>query len=690
MLKDRVAKKFPALKISTDVPYREITTLGVGSVLPVLAEPESAAQLGELLAYLTGGDIPFFILGGGSNLVGMDAPYPGIGIRLAGDEFSACRHEGNVLYCGAAAKLPLLTRYAAAAGLCGLAPLAGIPGTAGGALRMNAGCHGVEIGTFVRKVRGVDYAGRPWQAEGRDILWEYRKSSIPENVVVTAVEFELENGDAAAEEERIKEFLAARREREPAGRSAGCAFRNVSALEPAGKLIDSCGLRGIAIGDIKVSEKHANYIINNGGGSEADFVTVCRIVRRAVAEKYGYYLRFEVKTVDPDTAKQIENDPLPPVVNVLYGGNSSEREVSIRSGQAVASALRNAGLRVVETDIKECRVEPEMRDCDVVYPVLHGGFGEGGDLQELLEKEEIRFVGSGSVASRLVMDKLETKKLLDYIGIPTARWCRVTKADVVPPEKLRFPVILKAPCEGSTVGIIKVDTPDDWAAALEAELKHAPELLAEEFIEGVEVTVPVINGVATEAIEIRPPDGFYDYDAKYVYKNGHTEYFCPPVSLSDESREEIKRLAVLFYRAAGCKDILRVDFIIGKDDKVPYMLEGNSLPGCTSTSLVPKSARQEGISFERMTATLAFAALKRTAVPAVQKTGKMTTAGGVNPVLLTLTRILYYIVLVLASASLVLIGITLHRHGWQAWPLFAAAFLLLSGEPVYRLLCNSK
>ena len=137
-------------------------------------------------------------------------------------------------------------------------------------------------------------------------------------------------------------------------------------------------------------------------------------------------------------------------------------------------------------------------------------------------------------------------------------------------------------------------------------------------IPGVEITIPILMGEALDAIEIRSPHGFYDYDAKYLYKYGHTQYFCPPESLEQSVIEHAKHLAILFYHATGCRDLLRVDFIIDSSG-VPMMLEGNSLPGCTATSLVPKAARRAGISLERLAATLTYAALKRPAAPADEK-----------------------------------------------------------------------
>ena len=672
--------KFPGLPLKSSVPYREMTTLGVGSVLPVLAEPENEKQLSELLDFLFRRGIPRFIFGAGSNVVGMDKPYQGIGIRLDSKSFNACTIDGVSVTCQAMVKLPRLAADLAEAGLGGISPLAGIPGTVGGAVRMNAGANGTEIGKFVTFVKGCDERGNAWSKKGSEITWHYRGCSIPENWVITEVGFEFEKSTPEVEQEIITRELAARREREPFGRTAGCVFRNVSAVEPAGMLIDRCGLRDCHFGNLALSSKHANYIINLGKASEEEYFTLVSTCRRAVAEKYGFYLQLEQCCINPDFQSRL-NRFVPAVkVNVLAGGVSSEREVSLKSANAVCNALKRAGLDVTLSDIKSCRVTDAMRRSHVVYPVLHGGFGENGELQKQLEKEELAFVGSGSVACNLIMDKILTKRLLDRLMLPTARWKIVTREDRAVPEELNFPVILKVPDEGSTVGIIKVDTPADWEKAVDEELKLADEILAEEYIDGVEITVPIVQGNVLDAIEIRSPQGFYDYDAKYVYKNGHTEYFCPPESLSENVIAEAKRAALILYRAAGCRDILRVDFIVGKNDNIPYMLEGNAIPGCTETSLVPKAAKVSGISFERMTTDLVYAALRR-------PSNKVNMSGAAPSLfLVTLTTWMVRVCCWCCAAFLAAVGVLHLKYNMPGYPLLLGAFLIVSAETIFKWL----
>lgn len=682
MLEKLLKKNFPELRLFTDRRYSELTSFGVGSApVPLLAEPETPGELSELLKFLHRKNVPVFILGAGTNVVGSDTPFDGVVIRASGSYFAHISVNDNCINCGAYTKLPMLCTAAAKAGLTGLAPISGIPGSVGGAIRMNAGANGAEISDFVKSVRGFRADGTEWQAYGKDIEWLYRGNSIPHDVFITDVIFELQPGDRETEEKAIAEEREKRRLREPAGHSAGCAFRNVSPNEPAGKLIDLCGLRGLRIGDLEVSPKHANYLVNTGRATEKDYIDMVRILRRAVSEKYGFYLTNEIIPVNPLTNAAIENDTPTPVINVLYGGNSSEREISLQSGSCIAKSLRNAGFKVNLTDIRECAVTQEMRESDVVYPVLHGGFGEDGRLQNELEKAELRFVGSGSVASALVMDKLASKRLLDAIQLPTAPWASVTKTNRDFPSRLHFPVMVKAPCEGSTVGIVKVNSIEEWNDALDEVFKFADELLVEEFISGVEISIPIINATVLDAVEIVSPGGFYDWDAKYVYAKGQTEYFCPPKNLTPEVVKVAQDYALKFYHAARCRDILRVDFIVTADG-TPYMLEGNNLPGNTEHSLVPMAAKHAGISLEKMTSTMVYAAMKRS--------GKPESGGGTgveklsfNAAMIMAARWLFRFSLLMCAYLLLKAAFASGIDNPVSWPLLTGGIFLIICETVF-------
>ena len=609
---EKIISDLSNIKFRRNVNYFQLTTLGVGSTAPLVADVEDDAELSELLHYTYANNIKIFLIGGGSNLVGCDEPYDGVIVRLKGEFTQMSCDDTGRLIAGGGAKLPETVKFAASKGFGGLSKLAGIPGTVGGALRMNAGANNTLISDKLVRLRGVYYNGNAWTSEGKNIEWRYRSSGIPEDVIVTAAEFKLSESSVEQEELLVQSELVARRRKEPAGRTAGCIFRNPGPADPAGKLIDLAGLKGSEAGAMYVSNEHGNYLVNKGGASEKDFIALAGRVRKEIAEKFGLFLELEVKFINKENVRQIYEQSQAPSVAVFMGGESSEREVSLRSGAAVANALRNGGYKVKTFDLKTLALPAEAKTFDLIHPVLHGGWGEGGGLQKLLEENGLDFIGSDSETSALVMDKIKTKELLKKLNMPAAPDWIVTAEHInIPPADMNFPVVVKVPCEGSTVGIEKIDNIDQWQAKLPALLEQSDELLAEKFIAGRECTVPVVLGQAMTVVEIRPPGGFYDYDAKYIYANGHTEYFCPPVRISPEEQKMLQDLAVKFYNEFNCRDLVRVDFIIGNDDNVPYILEGNSLPGFTATSLVPKAAACMNISFERLCSSLVMNHLRK-------------------------------------------------------------------------------
>ena len=603
----KIHELLPDIKFRFDVPYSELTTLGCGSKAPVVAYPENDVELSRLLKTLYQNQIPYFVISGGSNI---DAEYNGVIIVLKQGKFKEISHLGDVISAGCGVKLIEVIQYGIVQGLGGMASLAGIPGGIGGAVRMNAGAREDNIANHIVEIFGCYHDGSVYHAGKDEIVWSYRYSNIPSDVIITGASLRLVPAVSEVEKKAVQQELELRRQREPKGRTAGCMFKNISSEDPAGRLIDMVNLKGEICGGAKISDEHANFIVNFNNASEKDILELMKKARQTVAELFNVYLVPEVNFINPESLNEILNSPCPPSIAVLKGGCSSEREVSLRSGAAVAQALRNANYNVTEIDIRECAVNDEMRKADAVYVVLHGGFGEDGGIQSEMEKENIHFVGSSSAACKLVMDKIESKKLADKLSIPTARWCILTPDQKELPSDFTFPLVLKAPNEGSTIGIELVKKAEDFAAALDREFKFANEILAEEFVKGVEITVPIVNDTVLPAIEIASPSQFYDYDAKYLYKNGRTQYFCPVKSLDEKTIGIASEYAMNFYREAGCRDILRVDFIVDENN-VPYFLEGNGIPGCTATSLVPKAAKVAGISFEQMTGTLAANAIAR-------------------------------------------------------------------------------
>ncbi len=282
-------------------------------------------------------------------------------------------------------------------------------------------------------------------------------------------------------------------------------------------------------------------------------------------------------------------------VAVLMGGTSSEREVSLVSGTHVAEALESLGrYRVLPIDITAESLDTVPAQVDVVYLALHGGWGENGGVQKLLNERRLPYTGPGANASRLAMDKILTKEALDAAGVPTAPWARVTRACAAPPRKL--PVVVKAPCDGSSFGVVKVSTPEAWAAALETAFREAgpacSDVLVEDFIPGREFTVALLDGEAWPVLEIVTPNGWYGYEEKYVSAQTRYEFLRDDPALA----ERLKTLARQAYDALGCRSVTRVDFRVSESGE-PFVLELNTSPGFTPHSLVPKAGMETGLSF---------------------------------------------------------------------------------------------
>lgn len=286
-------------------------------------------------------------------------------------------------------------------------------------------------------------------------------------------------------------------------------------------------------------------------------------------------------------------------VAVLYGGVSSEREVSLRTGRAVLTALSRCGYNVVGIDAdRNLANELVAAGTDVVFIALHGRHGEDGTVQGLLEILGLPYTGSGVLASSMAMDKVTTKRLLLQQGIPTPDFCVYRQGDDIKlftAQIKHWPVIAKPVHEGSTIGVTIAHTPEELATGLEAGLAYDRTILVEEFIHGDEATVSVLNGVALPVIQVVPKSGFYDFSSKYTA--GQTEYLLP-APFKTEIYEELQKTAVAAVANLDCLGAARADFMI-KNDKI-YCLEVNTIPGMTETSLLPKAAAHAGIDFDEL------------------------------------------------------------------------------------------
>lgn len=611
----QIEDKFKTVNFHKNAPWSTLTTIGIGSYAKLVAEPCDDVSLSELLKFCHKEEIPVFPIGSGSNIIGTDKPYDGIILSLKSNDFSKIKLGDSQATVGAGATLYELALKCADFGFGGFSKLAGIPGTVGGSIRTNAGRLGMEMSEIVLDVVGFTIDGEPWVSQGKDIRWAYRQSSVPENVIVTAVIVKLLKTEKSAEYSLINGCLSARSKFHPKEKSAGCIFKNPATGHVAGELIEIAGCKGFARGGAKVSNLHANYITNAGNATEKEILDLALEVKAKVIEKTGIYLSPEVIFVDNKSRERFNMEPRKLNILLLKGGNSHERAVSLESAAGVSKALKDAGYNVTEYDIAEPVITEKMTEnIDVVFPVLHGGFGENGDIQHALEEKGVNFVGSGSEASKIIIDKIKTKKIFVDNGIPTAKFETLKDGDKVFPSTLKLPVVVKAPNEGSTFGVSIVKDMTQWDKALEnASGDVSGMILVEEFVAGYELTVGVLNGQVLPIVHIQTPCDFYDFDAKYTHQQGETIYNCPPDSkvIPETVQKEIQEYALKAYEATGARDMSRVDAILCKETMKPYFLELNSIPGFTSSSLLPKAAAAVDIPYIQLCGMLVQLAAKR-------------------------------------------------------------------------------
>ena len=285
-------------------------------------------------------------------------------------------------------------------------------------------------------------------------------------------------------------------------------------------------------------------------------------------------------------------------IGVLMGGLSAERDVSLHTGAGVHQALLAKGYDAVALDWSSGRdLTSLLRDnrVQVAWIALHGTHGEDGCVQGLLECLKIPYTGSGVTASAVAMDKVLSKRLFDGSGLPTPKWCVLAPGGDAAKEASQFgwPVVVKPSCEGSTVGITIATDEATLVKAVELALSCHGETLLERFVAGRELSVGILDDAVLGTVEIRPRAAFYDYEAKYLRHD--TEYLVP-APLSEKVDHEAREVALAAYRALGCQAHARVDLRLDDENKV-WVLEVNSLPGMTGTSLLPKIAKHAGLDY---------------------------------------------------------------------------------------------
>lgn len=304
-----------------------------------------------------------------------------------------------------------------------------------------------------------------------------------------------------------------------------------------------------------------------------------------------------MKTLTKDTA-----------IALLMGGPGSERDVSLQSGQAVLEALRQEGFTHVTPVLVDAERPSIPQGTELCYNIIHGTYGEDGGLQSYLEELGLPYTGAGSESSRLCFDKILSKKAFVAAGVPTPK-SEIIRCGERP--TLPLPCVIKPPCEGSSVGVQIVREEAELDAALEADSRFGEELLVEEFIEGKELTVAIFDGEPLPVIHICPRSGFYDLNNKYpsLYGGVGSDYICP-ADISAEETKAVQEAALAAYRALHVEVYGRVDVLLTSDGK-PYVLEVNTIPGMTGSSLFPKAAKAVGISYGQLCTRIAERSLNQ-------------------------------------------------------------------------------
>jgi len=294
-------------------------------------------------------------------------------------------------------------------------------------------------------------------------------------------------------------------------------------------------------------------------------------------------------------------------VALLMGGPGTERAVSLRSGAAVAKALRAAGAQVSEIDVTESSfsLPPSV---DLVFNIIHGTFGEDGQIQEILDGLGIPYTGEGAAGSRSAFDKIYTKAAFDRDGVPTSAWHTIRRGES---PRLPMPYVVKAPRQGSSVGVHIIRKEADLPAALDDCFQYGDEVLVEAFFSGRELTVGILGDTALPIVEIVPHEGFYDYEHKYT--SGASEYFVP-AAISPALTAMVQSAALAAHRSLGLEVYSRVDILLAPDGSMS-VLEINTIPGMTELSLLPKAAGVAGLDFPSLCGEIAGFSLAKKPTP---------------------------------------------------------------------------
>lgn len=586
-------------KLLRNEKLAKYTSWRVGGVADRLYIPFDKDDLCAFIAGLPASE-PIFWLGLGSNLLIRDGGIRGTVINTKSRLKAMSLTEDGLVYVEAGVPCAHVARFCAEQGLLGAEFLAGIPGTMGGALKMNAGAFGGETWSIVNQVEMLDRSGNRSCRTPEAFNISYRSVKNFEDEWFLSCHLHLQAGDTAASQQKIKGLLEHRANTQPTNMpSCGSVFKNPTG-DFAARLIEQAGLKGYAIGGASVSEKHANFIVNTGNASAAEIEDLIYYVQQRVKEQHGVELHTEVCMVgEQDQARSAHNPEKFGRVAVLMGGSAAERAVSLRSGAAVYEALKRQGVDAIAIDVTGSPIDALSGvKVDRVFNIIHGRGGEDGVLQAVLEVLGIPYTGSRVLASALTMDKLKTKLCWQGYGLVTPKWHLLQDENDLDAciEKLGFPVIVKPAQEGSSIGMSKANHREELVQALQVAQQFNCDVYAESWVTGKEYTVAVLNNEALPVIRLETPNAFYDYEAKYHANT--TQYHCP-AGLDDEQELFLRKLAVTASKVVGAKGWARVDVFIDAAGQY-QLIEINTVPGMTDHSLVPMAAKQAGIDFDEL------------------------------------------------------------------------------------------
>lgn len=294
-------------------------------------------------------------------------------------------------------------------------------------------------------------------------------------------------------------------------------------------------------------------------------------------------------------------------VAVIFGGSSTERDVSLHTGLSVIEAIKNRYdvLPInLSNDFRD--LNEQLLDIDLVFLALHGGFGEDGTIQKYLENYNIIYTGSDSKSSAIAMDKNKTKLIAKKNKIPVLDWFVINNENEIDITRLNFPLIIKPNDGGSTIGLYFCKDKNEFNINIKKSLEFSDKVMIEQYIDAREVSVPILDGQVLPIIEIFPKGFLYDYDSKYKEKGSNYQV---PAKIKDNISRKLAEDSIILYQKIGCRHYARIDYLIYEDKY--YLLEINTLPGLTSTSLLPKSASKIGLNYENLVDKIINTALKK-------------------------------------------------------------------------------